>query len=274
MTMNTSLTPRHWKYASLVKMSIQSALAYRGVIIIEWFIDAWSVAIMLYVWRTVFATEATQIGSYDWQRMKTYLVLAYAINAFSASGVIWQMGSLIRNGDIATQLTRPISFLGAQFSAQVGSSLVSGVIGMGLVTLLSVVVLGLLPPVSALGLVLFLMALTLGYLLRFCFDYIIAMCACWLTNTQGINWIVWFGVRLISGAVIPITLFPGWLRTFASIAPFHGIVADPIAIYLGDAQGWAALQLMGLQLAWIIALWLFSRWLWPRALKALEIQGG
>ena len=274
MTTTTNLPPRHWKYGSLVRMSIQSALAYRGAIIIEWFINAWSVAIMLYVWRTVFTTDATLIGSYDWQRMKTYLVLAYAINAFSASDIIWQMGGLIRNGDIATELTRPMSFLGAQFSAQVGSSLVSGVIGIGLVALLSVLLLGLQPPASVLGLALFLMALMLGYLIRFCFDYIIAMCACWLTNTQGINWIMWFGVRLISGAVIPITLFPGWLHTLARVLPFRGIVADPIAIYLGDAQGWAALQLIGLQMIWIIALWLFSRWLWPRALKALEIQGG
>ena len=118
------------------------------------------------------------------------------------------------------------------------------------------------------------MALVLGYLIRFCFDYLIGLTACWLTNTQGIHWIAWFGVRLISGAVIPITLFSGWLHTLANVLPFHGIVADPIAIYLGDAQGWAALQLMGLQVIWIIALWLFSRWLWPRALKALEIQGG
>jgi ABC-2 type transport system permease protein len=267
-------TPRRWKYGSLVKMSLQSALAYRGVIIIEWFIDAWSVAIMLYIWRTVFATEATQIGSYDWQRMKTYLVLAYAINSFSASGIIWQMGGLIRNGDIATELTRPISFFGAQFASQLGSSLVSGVIGMGLVAVLSVVLLGLVPPASLFGLALFVLSLGLSYLIRFCFDYLIGLSACWLTNTQGINWIVWFGVRLISGAVIPITLFPGWLYTLASVFPFRGIVADPIAIYLGDAPGLAALQLMGLQLAWVIALWLLSRWLWPRAMRALEIQGG
>ena len=43
----TQVTSRRWKYGSLVKMSLQAALAYRGAIIIEWFIDAWSVVLLI-----------------------------------------------------------------------------------------------------------------------------------------------------------------------------------------------------------------------------------
>ena len=269
-----TLLPRRWKYAALVRTSMQDAIAYRVTFTIEWLIDLWSVLVMLYVWGTVYTSAATQIGGYDWPKMKTYLVVAHALNTFMATGVAWVVADAVKDGNIATDLTRPVNFLFAKLAEQFGGSLINGLIGGTLVVLLSVAFFGLLPPASVTATVLFLASALVGYVVNFFISYFLGLAACWLMNTQGLNWLVWFGGRLVAGTVIPITLFPGWLKNVAYLLPFHSSVADPLSIYLGQAQGADALFVIGVQLAWAAGLYLVARWVWPRAMKRLEIQGG
>jgi ABC-2 type transport system permease protein len=58
------------------------------------------------------------------------------------------------------------------------------------------------------------------------------------------------------------------------VLPLRGIVATPLAIYLGKATGLEMLGLLGLQIAWLVVLWLVADRTWRRAFRAVEIQGG
>ena len=272
--MTTTKFARRWKYGALINVSAQEALAYRVTMIIEWIVDAWSVLVMLYIWGTIFASQSTRIGVYDWAQMKTYLIIAHAINAFAISGVAWAVAAQIRDGDIVTHLTRPIDYVGARFVEQFGGSLITGVIGAGLVTLLSVVFLRLMLPASLVAALLFVVSLLAAYVVSFFVSFLLGLSTAWLMNNQGISWMVWYGGRLLSGAVIPLSLFPSWLSGLPYLTPFHCIVADPLAIYLGHVQGIDALRVIGLQALWALGLYLFVRWIWPRAMRHLDVQGG
>jgi len=81
-------------------------------------------------------------------------------------------------------------------------------------------------------------------------------------------------MNLLSGALIPLTFFPPWLRTFAFALPFQGIVYIPASLYLGRSEGQAALQLICLQVLWVVVLWVCGRALWSRAVRQVTIHGG
>ena len=276
----TTLNPisRRWKYGALLRMSLQDALAYRGSMIASWLINAWSVLVMLYVWGTVFGAGAAgataTIGAFDWDAMRTYLVIAHALQFFTNNGVSWVVSSAVRNGDIVSDLTRPIDFLAAKLMGELGGALFNIVIGGVLVIGLSLLFFHLQPPATPAAAVFFALACALAFLVSFLINYMLGLSSCWLMNNQGISWIFWYGGRLLAGTVIPLSLFPGWLRTLAAYSPFQATVSTPLVIYLGQAQGGAAWQLLGVQVFWVLALYALARWLFPRAMRRLEIQGG
>ena len=272
--MKVSKFPRRWKYGALVNISAQDAIAYRVTMIIDWIVNLWSVLVMLYIWGTVFVGATTRLGEFDWQEMKTYLVIAHALNVFVVSGVSWLVAGQIRDGSIVTDLTRPIDYISAKFVEQFGGSLMNGVAGSGLVALLSIIFFNLLPPPSLIAAMLFIVSALLGYVVSFLIGFVLALSAAWLMNNEGIGWMVWFASRLLSGTVIPLSLFPDWLRGLPGVLPFRATVSDPLTIYLGHATGVNALAVLGIQMFWIVVLYAGVRWLLPKALRRLDIMGG
>jgi ABC-2 type transport system permease protein len=79
---------------------------------------------------------------------------------------------------------------------------------------------------------------------------------------------------LFGGALVPLSLVPGWLRGIVLVLPFQGLAYTPISIYIGTIQGeaiwWALLH----QLVWSAVLLGLTRLLWLRGFKRIVIQGG
>ncbi len=272
--MTTAGIARRPKYVALFSMGLSDALAYRTSAAISWVINGWSVLIVVYVWYSLFAQDGAPVAQFDWQAMKTYLILAHAVNWFMQSDVSWIVADAVQNGNIVTDLTRPADYMLSKFSQAIGGSLVNGTIGTVILFGSSIIFLHLQAPASPAAAGLFILACVLGYGVNFLISYLMGLSTCWLTNNQGLSWVLWYAGRILAGTVIPISLFPGWLQTVAWASPFQATVSTPLLIYLGHDQQGGALGLIGVQVAWIIGLGAFSRWLYARAMRRLEIQGG
>lgn len=214
------------------------------------------------------------IGAYDWEAMKAYLLVAWAMGALGASDGDWQMAARIRDGDVATDLTKPIDYQTARFAEQLGG-LAFELIAITVAVVGVVVVTGSVPPPAGFGqAMLFLCSFALAIPLKFTIRYMTAMFCFWTHNFMGVTWakdaIVW----LLSGGLIPLALLPSWLGALAAALPFAGLTATPAALYLGQASGVEAWKLLALQAFWTVALWLGARLLWRGALRALTVHGG
>lgn len=80
--------------------------------------------------------------------------------------------------------------------------------------------------------------------------------------------------NLLSGGIVPLLLFPAWLRAGLFVQPFAGLVDIPYRIYLGQLTGRGALVGVGLQLGWTLVLALVGRAFLGRSLARLQLQGG
>ncbi len=266
------LQPRQ-KYLALTLTGLQRAVAYRGATLLNLVATLVWVVVLYYLWRTVFAGQP-RIGGFDWAAMRTYILVAYAINALLSFSSIMRMTTAIRTGEVATELVRPVDYLGLQLTQAIGAALIEGAAGGGLAVVVGILALHIAPPHSPLAGLLCLLSVGLGFLVKFLVSYLVALLCFWTLNAVGLIWAQTAVVNLLSGALVPLVFFPRWLHAVALATPFPAIVSTPVSIYLGKAQGVAAWQQLGVQGLWAVALWMAARWLWTRGVRAVDIQGG
>jgi len=267
------LSPRT-PYLSVALMGAQGAMAYPRAVVLNLLSTSVWLAISYYVWSAVFSGNG-QVGSFDWARMRTYVLLVHSANMLLGSAVsLHRVMRSVWTGDIVSELLRPYDYLKAQLALSVGSALVGGGSGLGVAVVLGLTLMDALPPVSLVAGVLFGVSLGLAFLLSFLVGFGVAMLSFRTLNWLGLMWLESALVGILSGALVPLDLYPDWLRSVALLLPFHGIIHTPLSIYLGDLQGLALLKALGLQAAWVVGLWVLVRRLWAPSLQALVVQRG
>jgi ABC-2 type transport system permease protein len=264
---------RRPKYLAIASTALQQAIAYRVTTLFTVLITFVWVFILYYLWSAAFA-QSDRIAGYSWDEMRTYILLAYGINAL----VGWRVGTMmmasIKTGAIVLDLVRPLNYCGTQVANAAGVSIVEGVISLGLTLILGVVFFDMQGPASPVATAVFLVALVAGFLIKALTTFLISLLCFWTLNSVGLMWAQQSVISILSGTLIPLALMPGWLRAISSVLPLRGIVATPVEIYLGKAVGWEMAGLMALQFGWLAVLWWFANWAWQKAFNAVEIQGG
>ena len=76
------------------------------------------------------------------------------------------------------------------------------------------------------------------------------------------------GVLLLSGMIIPLPLFPDWLKPLLYALPFGGLADTPFRVYTGNYSAGLSLLLFAHQAGWTIVLVLLGRWVLAAACGA------
>jgi ABC-2 type transport system permease protein len=130
------------------------------------------------------------------------------------------------------------------------------------------------PPSSFTAGALFTLSLVLALLLSAAILMLISATVVTLRDERGIVALVGSVVVVLSGNLLPLSLFPDALGTALLLQPLAGLLDIPLRIYLDELSGAAALAGLGLQLVWTLVLIVLGRAALGRALRGLEIQGG
>jgi len=78
----------------------------------------------------------------------------------------------------------------------------------------------------------------------------------------------------LCGLVVPVQLFPTWLKVVAYSTPFPFLLQAPTDLVTGQAQGWQAVGSVAAQLGWCVVLLGLGRLVLSRATEKLVVQGG
>ena len=79
---------------------------------------------------------------------------------------------------------------------------------------------------------------------------------------------------LFSGALIPISFFPGWAQRIFNLFPFKSIIYTPCMIFQGKLNGIEIIRSLGLQVLWVIIMAFIGRIMYKALIKNLTILGG
>jgi ABC-2 type transport system permease protein len=220
------------------------------------------------LWRAVFRERGGPSGAVE---LLWYLALTEWV-VLSIPLVHLDVEDAVRSGDVAYRLPRPHSYAATVLAEATGALLVRmallAPLGFGLAWGLS----GSLPA-DPLRLA---VAIPLGVAAGFVattFLVAIGLSAFWLQDAAPLAWIWQKLSFVLGGLVLPLAIYPDWLRRVAEWTPFHPLVAGPAGSALGldpASPGSIALRI----LAWGVAALVLLRVLYARALRVLDVNGG
>ena len=116
-------------------------------------------------------------------------------------------------------------------------------------------------------------ALVLAGIMRYLWQYSLAVLAFWTTRVEAINQLYFTLDSFMAGRIAPLALMPGWLGVIAYYSPFRGMGAFPVELFLGRVPPSEILPGFGLQLVWLAAGLVVFRALWTAGIKQYSAVG-
>src|SRR5450759_45451 len=120
----------------------------------------------------------------------------------------------------------------------------------------------------------FAVSLLCAYGIAGLLSMMLSMVAFWTLEIDGLTMLYVLVASFLSGALVPVAVFPGVLRTVVEWLPFQATTYVPASIYVGSLTGSAAWRAIGIQLAWVVILGLAAALMWRRAIRRVVVQGG
>jgi ABC-2 type transport system permease protein len=270
-------------YVSLFASRFQLILQYRGAAFAGFITQCWWGGLKVMILVAFYGASAAaadapitlaQAITYTWVSQGLLAMLPWLGDPDIATAV--------RTGAVSYDRLRPLDFYGLWYSRTAGwiaARMVPRLVLMFAFAALLLPMIGFeewawqAPESFAAG-CLFAVSLVFALLLSAAMVMLLNIGVAALLNPRGINALVAAPVVVLSGNLLPLTLFPEWMHTVLLVQPLAGVLDIPLRIYFGQLSDASALGGMGLQVFWLIALVVLGRWSIARVLRNLEMQGG
>jgi len=260
-------------YLALLRGSYMVGLVYRFGFLFNIAGNIIYMSITYFLWRSIYQNRETLRGL-TFNQTYIYVALGSAVFILLKTYVDWQMSYEIREGTIATYLTKPIDFQLYELCTSSGGFLLS-LSAITIPTILLLIFVFHIEVPLGIGLAIFPFSLILAYLLSFCFDYFIGLLGFYTESVWGLSITKEIIVTVLSGALIPLQFFPDVIQKILMWLPFQAIYYTPLTMVAQPNLGWSTfLPMLGVQLFWVVALFSLTRLFYNQAVKVLRISGG
>ena len=241
---------------------------YTGII--TYFIN---ISVYYFIWKAVYSYDAHYAGL-NFAQMVTYVAVGWVIRSLYFNNIDHQMADDILEGKISMIMLKPVSIQGSYIARALGESGFRLLMLTAPTAVVIALVFPVVPPASALHFAAFLAALVFSILLVAALNFIVGACAVSLKSILGLLRAKFWMQELLSGLLVPITLFPSPLREISAMLPFQYIGFTPLMIYLGK-MSWPQIgRAFALETFWVVFLLAGGGWFWRLLSRKLVIYGG
>lgn len=262
-------------YKEIIRIRFLMMLAYRVNYYSGIIIYAVNIGAYYFLWKAIYGSQET-LGGLTLTQMTTYIAVSWMARAFYFNNLDREIANEIKDGSVAIQFIRPYNYIIVKMMQGLGEGLFRLLLfttpGMVLASLLFPVK---LPKDPSVWLIFFLIMLFFfSFLINTQINIITGLTAFFLENNEGLMRMKRVAVDLLSGLVVPVSLFPLWAQGWLELLPFQAITYLPGSVFTGRVTGAAVYQVLGLQLLWFVLLTLPLILLWRSARARLFVQGG
>ena len=197
------------------------------------------------------------------------------------------IGDKVYQGDIAVELTKPISYRLVALYTATGQAVFNLLFKGVPVFILFGYVLDISVPFDPTSLLMTVLSCALGFVTYFLIDLSLGSVAFWIMQTHGVNMFKNVFIAFCAGGIMPLDFYPTFLRDVLAFLPFKGCFYTPLSICLGVKPQDSALYngllayvpsyellLVTEQLVWVLVVLGVSQLLWKKALRKIVILGG
>ncbi|ADL08474.1 ABC transporter permease [Thermosediminibacter oceani] len=260
------------KYIAASALSAKNYLAYTSevifrsgflVVILFVFVNLWTV--------TYSRSGAGVIAGLDLKQMLWYLVFTESI-VISRPRVDQKVEEDIRTGTVSYTLARPYNYLLFQLSVSFGERTVRFICTLLVGYAVMTIMIGpYIPGLSTLPFLIVTVALAM--LADLIGMIIVGFLAFWVEDVSPFFLVYSRLQMLLGGMIIPITLFPPFLRKLSEWLPFRFMVYAPAKLFV-DYDINQALIIMAEQTFLCILLFLIGMSVYRMGVKRLDVNGG
>ncbi len=264
------------KYISVFQIGLQNTFVYRWNYFLRALFGLIPLAGTIFLWRAIFKEPGGGMHGYTYGSMIYYYLLTILVsNLVTPTEDEWQIASDIREGQINSFLTKPLSYLAYRFSIFLSGRLVYTIITIAPIALIffffrSYIIL----PSNLIAWLAALVSLGMSAMIQFFITYSIAMMAFWILEISTIVFIVYSFEYFLGGAMFPVDIMPPIFQEFLKWSPFYYELFCPIAIFLERLKGADMMLALAIQTGWLIATWSVARLMWQRGLGHYQAVGG
>jgi ABC-2 type transport system permease protein len=258
--------------SAIAGTAVKTRLAYNMWVWADFVMTIVSMVIFVYFWRAVYAGTST-LGGLALSQTINYILLARLLAPIVETRTIFFFGFMIRQGQIAVELTRPLD-MQLRIIVETFAELLTFLVQRLPLFVIAWFFFGLQLPHSPALWGAFLLSLVLGQAIIFLFDWMFACLAFYVTETWGLSVVRVAAGSFFSGALVPLAMMPGWLQGVAAAMPFAQAIAVPISFLSGITALEQAPRIWLTQAAWLAALLILSRLVFRVAVRKVTVQGG
>lgn len=262
-------------FLKLTAMSLQSQMYYRTSFFLNLLSPMALLAGQYLLWHALYQQQPDHIISgMDAAQMYSYLLIAFTLNHIMGWSSENALSKEIKNGTVVKRCIRPVSFLSQSVAEMTGTLLPQLALNL-IIASAGFLLFGrfLLVP-SLQNIVLFLPCMAGALLLRILLIELCSLLCFYTTGYLGISWTRNAIFDFFSGALIPIVMFPGWLKSMAYMTPFPYMIQIPISILLGQELNVPLFQVYAVQFFWIGIFLALHGLFYKNIRKNLIIAGG
>lgn len=256
-------------YRQELRTSFAAMLQYRAALIIWLISQVLDPVIYLVIWSTVSLAGGGAVGGYTRGDFAAYFLALMVVNHITFSWIMHEYEYRVREGTLSAALLRPLHPIHADLADNLASKMVSTPLMIGMAIVLGFV---FRPSVQLVpwAVAAFFPAVLLAYLMRFLFEWTLALAAFWTTRVSALNQAYYVALLFLSGQVAPLSLLPVPVQTLGTALPFRWMIAFPVELLLGrltPAQagigfaaqaGWILVALAAVRLAWRLGVRRYS----------------
>jgi ABC-2 type transport system permease protein len=256
----------------MLRLALRTVFAYRTSVVVSVVMLILEVFLLRKIWTSVYGGQ-TSVDGLSLRALLVYLTLANLQAFVTATTVSHLIHMRIRTGVVFFDFVRPVSYVRQMIQLQMGTTLGRLAILLPAIPL-AFAVGSISAPSGISAAVTYVFSLLIGYLIGVLMAVLLGMCAFWTLEITGIALFYRLVSQFFAGTMVPLTFFPGPLRTVADLLPFRFMGYVPAAIYVGAITGAEAVSALIAQVLWLVALFGLVWLVWYRAHRRLVVHGG
>ncbi len=179
------------------------------------------------------------------------------------------IGTLVKSGQISNYMIKPTDLVWSIYSLSLGRN------GLRLMLALVNIAIGVIiyPPQGVLSVLLFFAFFVLSWFISFAYNLFEGTLFLHFTEASGIRNSLQNFIRVFTGALIPLYLFPSPLKEIVGFLPFSAMVYGPTNALTNTLASMNILFDLGIAVFWAVFLnFVVRRW-WNYSMKKYEAVG-
>lgn len=264
-------------YLSIIKLRFILLLQYRAAAIAG-ICTQFLFGFVRIMYLEAFYSNSSSVQPMSFSQAVAYVWLGQALLGMFPWNGDGEVQGLIRNGNVAYELTRPLNLYNQWYARALAIRTAPTLLKS--IPLFTVSMLFLTNdytlqlPVSIYSGLAWLLSLAGALLLSCAITNIMNIATLWTVSGEGIVRLLPAVMIFFSGMSVPIPLFPYWLQTICRILPFSDLVDIPSRFYVGHIPPQSILPHLAHQLIWTLLLVLLGKFMLSKATKKIVVQGG